>query len=129
MASLSPNRTPWRGGSDLFLYDQDCSFCRASAAWLQRRARQPLALLPIAEAPRAGVLATLSDRERWASAHFVTAEGVQYHGGAAVTRALRLGRGGRAWALFDAPLLAWLRDACYALLTRLRGRLGCWACR
>jgi hypothetical protein len=54
----------------------------------------------------------------------VTARGVEYHGGVAVTQALRLGRGGHAWALLDAPGLAWLRDVGYALVVRSRGRLG-----
>jgi predicted DCC family thiol-disulfide oxidoreductase YuxK len=114
--------------TDLLLYDVDCTFCCASAGWLARRARRPLALLPIAEAERAGVLTSLDDRERSASAHLVTARGVEYHGGAAITRALRLGRGGRAWALLDAWGVAWLRDAGYALVVRSRGRLG-WLAR
>ena len=54
--------------------------------------------------------------------------GIEYHGGVAVTQALRLGRGGRAWALLDAPGLAWLRDASYLLVVRSRGRLG-WLAR
>ncbi len=123
----SPHETPAgrSPGSDLLLYDDRCACCRASAAWLARRARRPLALLPISGAAERGLLAGLGERERWASAHFVTGAGVEYHAGAAMTQALRLGPGGRAWALLDAAPLSWLRDAGYALAVRLRGRIAC----
>ncbi len=74
------------------------------------------------------MLTSLGERERWARAHFVTVAAIEYHGGAAMTRALRLGRGGRAWALLDAPGPAWLRDVGYALAVRSRGLLG-WLAR
>ncbi len=109
----------------LLLYDADCSFCSASARWLERRARRPLAILPIAEAPAAGVLRGLGERELWAGAHLVSAEGHEHHGAAAVTQALRLGPGGRLWALLDWPPLAPLRDGGYRLVAALRGRSGC----
>jgi predicted DCC family thiol-disulfide oxidoreductase YuxK len=128
MRSPPSTRAPHPPDTDLLLYDADCAFCRASAGWLARRARQRLALLSIAEAECAGVLTSLDDRERSASAHLVTASGIEYHGGAAITRALRLGWGGRAWALLDASGLAWMRDAGYALVVRSRGRIG-WLAR
>lgn len=125
MRSPPETRAGRRPGRDVLLYDDGCACCRASAAWLARRARRSLTLLPISAAQDRGLLEELGERELWASAHFVTAAGVEYHGGAAMTQALRLGPGGRAWALLDLAPLSWLRDAGYALAVRLRGRIAC----
>ena len=125
MRSPAPEPPPEPPRAPLLLYDADCSFCSASARWLERRARRPLATLPIAEAPAAGVLRGLGERELWAGAHLVSAEGHEYHGAAAMTQALRLGPGGRLWAVLDRPPLAPLRDAGYRLVAALRGRSGC----
>lgn len=125
MRSPPESRAGRSPGEDVLLYDDGCACCRASAAWLARRARRPLTLLSISAAEDRGLLDGLGERERWASAHFVTAAGVEYHGGAAMTQALRLGPGGRAWALLDAGPLSWLRDAGYALAVRLRARISC----
>lgn len=120
-----PTQSARPPGQPLLVYDGECGFCLATACWVQRRAGGSLALLTFEEAARrGGVLDALHEDEVRRSAHFITAEGVEYHGGAAVTRALRLGRGGRAAALLDVPPLSVARDALYAVVARQRGRLG-----
>lgn len=71
-----------------------------------------------------GLLVALSDEEIAASAHFVTPDGVEYHGGEAMSRALWLLPGGRVLAILDALGVRRLRDAGYAVVSRHRGRIS-----
>ena len=76
-----------------------------------------------------GVLTLLDTDQVARSAHYVTPEGVEYHGGESITRSLRLVPFGAAAALFDLWGLALVREIVYALVagnrslvSRLLGR-------
>jgi predicted DCC family thiol-disulfide oxidoreductase YuxK len=111
-------------GSHVVVYDRDCGLCAASARFVQRHARVGVEITPFEDARAMGLLAALSDEEIAASAHFVMPDGVEYHGGQAMSRALRLLPGGRALAILDALGVRRLRDASYALVSRHRGRIS-----
>jgi|GEM_PF-4303370 len=66
----------------------------------------------------------VSEGRYWASAHYTDASGRQFHGGASVTRVLRLLPGGRLFAVLDLPGLRYVRDAAYGLVARNRGRIS-----
>ena len=59
-----------------------------------------------------------------ASVHYVTAHGVEYHGGEAVTQVLRLVPGGAFAAYLDWPVLRGLREIGYRLVTSQRSRIS-----
>lgn len=109
----------------LLVYDGGCGFCVVAVRRVRRRARVPLELLSFDEAARrGGLLTALAADDVRRSAHYITPEGVEYHGGAAVTRALRLGRGAWVFALLDLPPLSAGRDVVYRLVERHRRRLA-----
>ena len=86
----------------IVIYDPDCGFCRVSLAlllsWDRRGALRPLPL-GTEEADR--LLGDLTEDERNASWHVVTADGTRTSAGAALAPALALLPGGRiAAALF-----------------------------
>lgn len=104
------------------LYDPDCGFCTASAAWLGRR-RLGAAIEPM----RGAVLAALGvDAERGArEIPFVEASGRVSYGHAAIGRALATGGPGwrlAGWLLLHPPT-SWLARAGYAAIARNRHRL------
>ena len=110
----------------MLVYDGDCPFCTATALWLKRHARAPLRLIAFDDVDTSKLLTELSKAEIEASAHFVTPEGIEYHGGEAVTRSLRLVRFGWPAGVLDLPGLTLVRDAAYALVARMRPLLLRW---
>jgi predicted DCC family thiol-disulfide oxidoreductase YuxK len=94
--------------------------------WLQRHARVPVRLVTFENVDRSELLTRLSDAEVRAMAHLVTPEGIEYHGGEAVTRSLRLVRFGGVAAVLDLPVVRHLRNAGYALVARARPLLSRW---
>ena len=124
IADPEPTRAETPPPTDLLVYDDDCGFCTAAARWLQDHSRWPLHLVPISALPLPGILGSPETGSLPGSAHFVTSEGWEYHGGAAITRALRLVRGGVAFACLDLPLLRTLRAAAYQLVARHRHRIS-----
>jgi predicted DCC family thiol-disulfide oxidoreductase YuxK len=104
----------------VLVYDGGCPFCIATARWLQRHAREPVRLVTFDEVGASGVLVGMGRDASEAAAHFVTPDGGEYHGGAAVTRALRLLRFGGVAAVLDLPVASLARDAGYAVVARLR---------
>ena len=63
-----------------------------------------------------GVLTLLDTDQVARSAHYVTPEGVEYHGGESITRSLRLVPFGAAVAWLDLWGLALIREIVYALV-------------
>ena len=55
-------------------------------------AKTPVITMPFADLPGSGLLESLTPEEVRRSFHFVTPEGVEYHGGEAIRRAARLTR-------------------------------------
>ena len=122
---VGPTQSATPPGHAILVYDGDCGFCLASARWVQRRARVPLELIEFAEAEeRSGILTSLSHSDLHGSAHFVTADGVEYHGGASISRSLRLVPGGWLVGFVDWPLLSVIRDAFYSIVSANRDRLS-----
>ncbi len=119
MRALPPTQSLSPPGHAVLVYDGGCAFCRWAARWVEVRAHVPLELVAFDEVPRTRWLAALTDEELAASAHYLTAEGIEVHGGAAVTSALRL----TAWAPVAVTLdrWPWARELGYAALARTRG--------
>ncbi len=111
------------------VYDDACRFCRLSAGFVRGRASVPVRLVPFSELDGWAVLTLLDPEQVARSAHYVTPEGVEYHGGESITRSLRLVPFGAAAELFDLWGLALVREIVYALVagnrslvSRLLGR-------
>lgn len=118
-----PTRARVAPGHDLLVYDDDCGLCSLTAIGLQLRVRD-LELIGFSSLPRDGLLESLDQDEVLASAHYVTADGLEYHGGEAVTRVLRLVPGGSPARYLDLPVFRGLREIGYRLVTWQRGRVS-----
>lgn len=105
------------------IYDDDCGLCVAAAGWLAALARARVDLVAFSELKR-GLLDDLTAHEIRRSAHFVSPEGVEFHGAAAITGALRLTRYAPLGVIADIPGLSLLRDLGYWIVERNRDRLG-----
>lgn len=108
----------------VLVYDGGCTFCASAARWAASRSRVPLVAVTIGDLPRDEWLASLSDADVLRQAHLITPSGVEYHGGAATTAALRLTRFAVVGWTLDLPGLRVLRDAGYAIAVRSRGFLS-----
>jgi predicted DCC family thiol-disulfide oxidoreductase YuxK len=118
--ALKPTRSTEAPRTHVVVYDGDCAFCTATAQWLERHARVPVRLVSIEDVDRSKLLTRLEEGEIEATAHYVTAGGIEYHGGEAMTRAFRLVRFGWMASPLDLPGLRYIRDAGYALVARAR---------
>jgi predicted DCC family thiol-disulfide oxidoreductase YuxK len=119
MRALPPTQSPSPPGRAVLVYDGSCPFCRRAARWVEARAREPLDVVPFDEVPRDRWLTALSDEQFAGSAHYITPDGAELHGGAAMTSVLRL----TSWAGV-AQLLdrwPWAREVAYAAIARTRG--------
>ena len=120
-----PTRSERPPGNLILVYDDECGFCTNAALWIQRRARRPLRLVGFSALdPGAGYLGGLSRREFEASAHLVTPSGREYHGGEAITKALRLWRWGWLVRPLDCLGGRMVRAAGYRSIARNRGGLS-----
>lgn len=113
-------------GRVLLVYDDHCGLCDRAARFVTRRATEELELVRFSELPRAGVLENLDRAELFESAHFITADGVEYHRGESVTQAARLLPGGQVAAQLDRPVLRGLREIGYWLVVWQRERISRW---
>jgi predicted DCC family thiol-disulfide oxidoreductase YuxK len=116
-AAISPPRP-------VLVYDDGCRFCTATSLILQRWSRGRLQLLPFSKVPGSGLLIELDQPQIESTAHLVTTKGLEYHGGAAATRALRQLPLGGMFAVLDLPGVSLLRDAVYAWVSASRGFLS-----
>ena len=115
----------------LLVYDGDCSFCVAGAEFIRKHSRTGVTLVPFSDLPQHDLLRSLDRRQILASAHYITPEGIEYHGGECITRALRLLPGGWGFGLFDLWGLTLVRELAYTLvasnrpvISKLRRRLA-----
>ncbi len=113
-------------GRALLVYDDDCGLCSRVARFVARGAAAELELVGFSALPLDGALEGLSRSDLWASAHFVSAEGVEYHGGESVTQAARLLPGGQVAVQLDRPVLRGLREIGYRLVVWQRERISRW---
>lgn len=118
-----PSRARVAPGRHLLVYDDDCGVCLLVALGIQLRAAD-LALVGFSELAHEGVLESLDQDALVASAHYITPAGVEYHGGEAVTRVLRLVPGGEAAAFLDWPVARGLREIGYRLVVWQRPRVS-----
>jgi predicted DCC family thiol-disulfide oxidoreductase YuxK len=91
---------------------------------MQRWSRGRLQLLPFSKVHGSGLLVELDEAQIDSAAHLVTTKGLEYHGGAAATRALRQLPLGGIFAVLDLPGVSLLRDAIYAWVSANRGFLS-----
>ena len=111
-----PTKSTRPPGEHLLVYDGDCGFCFRSAEFIRRRSRTPLTLIPFIEVNRYELLTSLDQTQFLKSAHYITPEGKEYHGGESITRALRLIPGGSVFGLLDLWGVALLREFVYTLV-------------
>ena len=111
-----PTKSERPPGEHLLVYDDECGFCRWSAQFVRRRAEVPVRLVPFSEVEGRGMLTSLEPEQVERSAHYITPEGIEYHGGESITRSLRLVRFGAAAGLLDLWGLALGRELLYALV-------------
>jgi predicted DCC family thiol-disulfide oxidoreductase YuxK len=116
-AAISPPRP-------ILVYDDGCRFCTATSFILQRWSRGRLQLLPFSKVPGSGLLVELDQAQIESTAHLVTTKGLEYHGGAAATRALRQLPLGGMFAVLDLPGVSLLRDTGYAFVSANRSFLS-----
>lgn len=118
----------------VLVYDGDCGFCTAAAAWAARKFRhgeraQAWQLLDLALLEEHGLHRDDVERAAW----WVDDTGLRERGHRAVGRALHAGGGLRrlaGWFVLTAPS-SWLAAGVYRLVARWRHRLpgGTPACR
>ena len=100
----------------LLVYDGDCSFCVASGEFIRKHSRTSVTLVPFSELPQYDLLGSLDQRQILASAHYITPEGIEYHGGESITRVLRLLPGGWIFSLFNLWGVTLVRELAYTLV-------------
>ena len=113
-------RAPTPPAAHLLVYDGDCAFCLASVKFIRKYSRTGVTLVPFSELPQYDILRSLDQRQILASAHYITPEGVEYHGGESITRALRLLPGGWIFGLFDLWGVTLVRELAYTLIASNR---------
>ena len=97
----------------MLVFDGDCCFCQRSAEFILRNSRTLVRLVPFSQLDCYKILTSLSQHQILASAHYITPEGKEYHGGESITRALRLVRFGVPASPADA------KDLCTTLVCSL----------
>jgi predicted DCC family thiol-disulfide oxidoreductase YuxK len=107
----------------LLIYDDACGLC-SFAANLVRMRLSEVDLAGFSQLPREGVLEDLDRDAVQTSVHLVTPEGVEYHGGEAVTRLLRLLPGLELVRFLDWPVLRGLREIGYRVMVTQRSRVS-----
>jgi predicted DCC family thiol-disulfide oxidoreductase YuxK len=106
------------------LYDEDCGFCRWSAAKvLAWDRRDRVRAIPLQAREADSLLGAMEPERKMASWHLVTADGTVHSGAAAVAPLARLLPGGRPIAYLGQRFPGLVRLA-YGWVSRHRGALG-----
>jgi predicted DCC family thiol-disulfide oxidoreductase YuxK len=124
MRSPPPTRAAISPPRPVLIYDDACRFCSSTSLLVERWSRGRLQLLPFSKVHGSGLLVELDRHQIESAAHLVTTRGIEYHGGAAATRALRLLPLAGVFAVLDLPGVSLLRDAVYAWVSANRGFLS-----
>lgn len=111
-----PTRSTVAPGVHVLVYDGDCGFCLAAVRHIQSRSRDRVELVPFSELDRTRILTSLDEDQVFASAHYVTPDGLEYHGGESITRAMRLTRGGAIFRVVDIWGISLLREIGYTIM-------------
>ena len=107
-------------GFHVVVFDGECGFCRASAEFIQKHARDSVSLVPFSDLKEYEFLTSLSHRQMVASAHYITPDGKEYHGGESITRALRLVPGWRVVGVLDLRGMSLFRELAYTVVASHR---------
>lgn len=118
-----PTRSRLAPTRHLLIYDDACGLCSFAATFIRMRAPE-VDLAGFSQLPRDGVLEHLDRVAVESSVHLVTPEGVEYHGGEAVTRLLRLLPGLEVVRFLDWPVLRGLREIGYRVVATQRARVS-----
>ncbi len=118
MTYHKPTRSETPPERDTLIYDGGCAVLhrRRRVASRSTPASQ-LDILPYEDVAGSGMLVALTPDEVRASVHFVTPEGIEYHGGEAAVRALSLVPGGFVLRVLDLPGLNYVRELGYEVVT------------
>ena len=107
----------------ILVYDGDCGFCTATAAWIGRRLRVPVRVAPWQSLDLAHH--GLAEADVTTAAYWIDEGGRRHRGAAGVAEALVACGGG--WALagrvLRLPPVSWLAAGAYQLVARNRHRL------
>ena len=104
----------------VLVFDGGCHFCAASAEFIRRHARTKVRLVPFSKLGRYDFLISLNQSQILVSAHYITPEGKEYHGGESITRALRLLPRTQVICLLDLWGVAFFRELAYTLVASSR---------
>jgi len=118
-----PTRSRLAPARHLLIYDDACGLCSFAANLVHMRLSE-VDLAGFSQLPREGVLEDLDRDAVEASVHLVTPEGVEYHGGEAVTRLLRLLPGLELVRVLDWPVLRGVREIGYRVVATQRARVS-----
>ena len=111
-------------GEHVLVFDGECGFCRTCAEFVHKHARVSIALVPFSELKQYDLLTSLNHRQIVASAHYITPDGKEYHGGESITRALRLVPGCRVVGILDLRGMSLFRELAYTLVASHRSILS-----
>ena len=105
------------------IYDGDCGFCTSSAAWIQRRLPDEIAVEPWQALDLDELGLTVEDMT--SAAYWVDDDGALYRGHLAIAQSLRHARRPWCWVgeVIARPPLRWVPAPVYALVARNRHRL------
>ncbi|MDA0768762.1 MAG: DCC1-like thiol-disulfide oxidoreductase family protein [Chloroflexi bacterium] len=115
-----PTQSDEPPGRHVLVYDRDCAFCLWSANFIRGRSRIEITLVPSVEVDRRLVLNSLDDDQFQWSAHYITPDGREYHGGECITRSVRLMRGGFLVRPLDFWGISLFRELSYAIIAKNR---------
>ncbi len=124
MTYHKPTRSATPPERYMLIYDGGCRFCTRTSLEIQKHARRPLNIMPYEGITGTGMLVSLTPREVRASVHFVTPQGIEYHGGEAAVHALSLVPGGYLLRVLNLPGLNYLREFGYEVVTLMRPLLS-----
>ena len=107
-------------GEHVIVFDGDCGYCRASVEFIRRHADVNVVLIPFSEVNQGELLNSIRHQQLLASAHYITPDGKEFHGGESMIRAFGLLRGGRALSVFNLWGLSYIRELGYTLVASNR---------
>lgn len=124
---MTPPNGPTSSSHPVLLYDDECKFCRASAALVRAwDHREALDLLPLSDRRATSLLAPMTPAQQMRSIHVVEPDGSISSAGSAVI-ALCRDLPGVAWiprTVASRPLLGTLIGRAYTAIAAARGALA-----
>ncbi|MBG92939.1 MAG: hypothetical protein CL792_03065 [Chloroflexi bacterium] len=88
------------------------------------RSKNHLQLIGFSCLPQKGILGEISDEDILQSVHFITPQGIEYHRGEAITKALRLVIHPYFVFILDLPFFRGFREIGYSLFASQRSNIS-----